>query len=142
GNIAKLVKNTLEDFGWKVDLINIETPQTATYQSDNRGSGIYLNFFSDNDMVQKMGTWGLGTGPSGPRIDPKAQMNIDLLSTKGNSGEVYKGDASWLGHSVHNNANASKIIIDMTDKAFSGAKGSDNSKNNNSSQSNSNNRSS
>jgi len=53
-------------------------------QLPNRGRGIYLNFWSDKDLVQWIGsiadfdltpsTW----GPDGPRQDPKTLNNIQL----------------------------------------------------------------
>ena len=88
GNIGKLLKNRLENEGWLVDIINIETPQREDFQTSGSGEGVYLNFYSKGDLVQFFGTadnfltYPNNQGPEGSRIDPNAQMNIELSTYK------------------------------------------------------------
>jgi len=122
GNVNKIIKERMEILGWKVDVINIETPQRSDYKGGNygEGKGMYINFYSPNDAVQYMGAFGKN-GSSGPRIDPNAKINYNLLTPTcptDNPDAGYTGTAGSLGHSVHNDENAQKVIIDITKRAF------------------------
>lgn len=110
GNVAKMVKNNLEQQGWVVDLIEIATPQTDEYQTDVTGTGVYLNFYSSSDPVQYLGA--LSQGTQGPRIDPNAQVNLNM-----NTEPAYNG-APTLGHSIHQSEAAQAIIVNKTERAY------------------------
>ena len=111
GNINKLVYNQLIALGWKVDVINIETPQRKDFdaQRNDLRKGLYLNFFSKMDAVQWAGALGESTGR---RTDNSADKNIEL---KEDPKRFYE-DAG--GHSLHNNPETQKVIISETQKAF------------------------
>ncbi len=79
GNVGKLVKETLEEQGWTVDLINISTPQRDDFQTSNKGKGKYLNFYSDVDLIQYVGSINsLESLATESRIDPNADKNIEV----------------------------------------------------------------
>ena len=75
GNVSKIVKNKLEEQGWTVDIINIETPQRVDFQTNKTGDGVYLNFYSNVDLIQFLGTGDniitdpYNQGPEGSRKD-------------------------------------------------------------------------
>ncbi|MFC3809172.1 hypothetical protein [Lacihabitans lacunae] len=113
-NVAKRVKNILEGFdaSWIVDVINIETPQRSDFQFNN-SNGKILNFWSNSDFVQWLGTMAdndynfPSQGPMGPRKDPKADKNLQLLSKPKLNLESFGGEMlNWItnsgGHSLQN----------------------------------------
>ena len=111
GNGDKITKNILEANGWEVDIINIATPQREDFQSDNKGKGLYINFYNNNDLIQYLGAMGGSNDNTGryqnnknSRIDNKANVNKKIIT---------KGD--WInmnaGHSYHNVKDAQDQII-------------------------------
>jgi hypothetical protein len=123
GNVAKRVKNILEGFdpAWVVDVINIETPQRSNFQFNN-SSGKILNFWSNIDFWQWAGTIAdfdssmPDPGPLGSRKDPKADINLQLLSLPKIGIESYGGEMlRWInttmGHSLHNDDWAKAQIL-------------------------------
>jgi RHS repeat-associated protein len=131
GNVSKLAKNMLEKDGWKVDIINISTPQRADFQtSENKNGGVSLNFYSNYDAVQYAGsTWGMiGNIPligasNGSREDPSMKnMEVDTsLPINGVAGDainVYQWGQDSAGHGLHNNPMSSSQIINEIRKAF------------------------
>ncbi len=142
GNVAKMTKNRLEEMGWTVDLINIETPQREDYQTNKTGKGVYLNFYNSFDLVQFFGTADnfitnpTNQGPEGSRRDPNAK-NIGLDAYRNvnevNGHQTIAAPAIWLGvgiqnskdwvsdaagHSMHENKRSSEQVITETKKAF------------------------
>lgn len=111
--------------GWVVDIINIETPQRKDYQSAKTGPGVYLNFYSNNDLIQKLGASG-AEGPLGARKDPKADANIPLVESIPITipGQPLPANkiVTWFkdsgGHSLQNNELSNSNIVDQTKKAF------------------------
>ncbi len=59
GNVNKVAKNVLEANGWTVDIINISTPQRQDFQQKSTGKGLNINFFSNLDYIQFMGSTAL-----------------------------------------------------------------------------------
>ncbi|MFV0184152.1 hypothetical protein OBK25_05440 [Empedobacter falsenii] len=136
GNVNKLVKNDLESQGWNVDLINISTPQRDDY-STNSGNGTYLNFYSDFDLIQYIGSVNSVSGlVDGARTDKNA-TNVEVNNWKDMGGKKYgntvvaplvyilegAGNAiEWMlndsaGHGLHNSP-AQNQIIKETEKEF------------------------
>ena len=112
GNVAKLLKNKLEDLDsrWLVDLINIETPQRNDIQIKSK-KGIILNIWSNGDFIQWLGSIAdfdlkqPSPGPFGSRKDPVADFNIQLLAPNFVTQEQYgpamfKWIKNSLGHSL------------------------------------------
>jgi hypothetical protein len=130
GNVAKRVKNILEGYdpAWVVDVINIETPQRSNFQFNN-SSGKILNFWSNIDFWQWAGTIAdfdssmPDPGPLGSRKDPKADINLQLLSLPKIGIESYGGEMlRWInttmGHSLHNDDWAKAQILFHINKFF------------------------
>lgn len=141
GNVAKLVKRQLLALGWTVDMINIETPQRKEYVSE-KGKGINLNFFSRFDFIQFGGTFGLYAdlsgaytkdmeGKCGERVDcnainvelrPYDKINKELKGTVFAAFRLLGKFAEWVntsfGHSLHNNKDSEKQIIEKTKEVF------------------------
>jgi hypothetical protein len=119
GNVNKETEKILIKNGWKVDIINIETPQRSDHQTTNysANNGIYMNFFYTKDIVQYEGTGDFGFDPfksskvGGPRMDKNADINISVDHIFENS-----KDADWWmssgGHSIHKDENVIKFIIE------------------------------
>ena len=111
GNVNKEAKNILEENGWTVDIINIATPQRTDHETNKSESGVYVNFYNNNDAVQYAGAKPK-TAKDGARKDSNAQVNkeIDpsLLSWFGSSG----------GHSYHQNSSAQRQMEKAVKKAF------------------------
>jgi hypothetical protein len=149
GNVAKLVKNKLEALndGWVVDIINISVPQRDDFQANTSGDEVFLNFYSNSDLVQYIGTSDYGVveqneGPLGARKDPKADKNIELDSWTeyGNQAakstivapfawilEAAANSVNWaliegVGHSEHADKDIQKQILNETTTAFKGKK--------------------
>jgi RHS repeat-associated protein len=131
GNVSKLAKNMLEKDGWKVDVINISTPQRADFQtSENQNGGVSLNFYSNYDAVQYAGSaWGIvGSIPligssNGSREDPsmkniEVDTSIPINGIAGNIINIYQWVKDSGGHGLHNNPISSSQIIDEIRKAF------------------------
>lgn len=143
GNVNKLVKRRLEKLGWKVDIINIETPQrNETDYQTSKGRGKNLNFYSSSDAIQWAGTFGINfsrfwdsnvitdrESETGERIDKYAKnmkLTPYLFSNSYNplqtTAEGLSNGVQWImdsaGHSLHNNENAKKQIIDNVRKEF------------------------
>jgi len=78
GNVSKELNNLLADDGWTVDLINIETPQREDFQVETLTERKYINFYSNEDLIQYLGTSGKNSQDGKARKDPKADANIDL----------------------------------------------------------------
>jgi|SRR5690554_6619804 len=135
GNVGKLVKEGLEEQGWIVDLINISTPQRDDFQTSNKGNGKYLNFYSNVDLIQYIGSINsLESTITESRIDKNADRNIEVDNWKeygSNSKElkqtvvapfvyILEGMGNlveWIfkdgaGHSVHNSEAQQQIIKD------------------------------
>jgi len=116
GNVAKIIKNQLEARGWLVDIINIETPQRSDFQTDRKGNGVYLNFYSSKDLIQFWGSYLdfdniSSAGPIGTRKDPNAQPsgNVELfpyLETLNSQALLWYNVSKWVlvsaGHSLQN----------------------------------------
>ena len=116
GNVNKIAKNLLEKDGWRVDIINIETPQRIDFQSDNSGTGIYMNFYSSSDLIQWFGTLPFNISDNG-RLDQKAYLNFQLIES--NTPFSFLGNLkTWFsvagGHSLHNNPFAQQQVIEKT----------------------------
>jgi RHS repeat-associated protein len=131
GNVSKLAKNMLEKDGWKVDIINISTPQRADFQtSENKNGGVSLNFYSNYDAVQFAGSaWGMyGNVPligasKGSREDPSMKnMEVDtsmpIYGTAGAGLNLYQWGQDSAGHGLHNNPMSSSQIINEIRNAF------------------------
>jgi hypothetical protein len=120
GNVNKIVKNRLEAKGWRVDIINIETPQRKDYESRNTGKGVYLNFYSPIDLVQYGGAL-FQPGADGRRQDPVADKNVKLFEITvpfNTVNNTFKWLGDGVGHSLQNNSDCQKQIVDETQKAF------------------------
>ena len=129
GNVAKLLKNQLESLGWRVDVINIETPQRADFQSDRQGNGVYLSFYYSYDFVQQMGSRSLADWTfflQSGRIDNKAGKNTELHPDYSLYSQVTQniltGVYIWyldsLGHGLHNNPTVRPQIIEDVKNQF------------------------
>lgn len=118
GNVNKIAKNILEKNGWKVDIINIATPQRKDFQSNKKGNGLYINFYNNTDIIQVAGKIGDGSGDASgrytnshtkSRIDNKASVNREIGFKSG-----------WLkmfgGHSYHRDTSAQKQMIDIINR--------------------------
>jgi RHS repeat-associated protein len=124
GNVNKRVKNKLERKGWTVDVINIATPQRKDVQSNKKGKGVYLNFFSTDDAIQYAGTDDNliyrdenNVGPLGPRKDPFAK-NIEI--TPESSISIFGWAGNSAGHSYHHEKSSQDVMIKEIQKAFKG----------------------
>ena len=95
-----------------MDVINIETPQRADFQFNN-SNGKILNIWSKEDVIQWLGTKAdsdynfPNEGPLGSRLDPKADLNLQLLPKSRISSEFFGGEMfKWIinsgGHSLQN----------------------------------------
>jgi hypothetical protein len=150
GNVVKDAADMLISDGWRVDIINIATPQRKDFQllNSEQNSGVYLNFYNNADLVQYMGTndvfiytplvnamWWLPDNkggerkfetipglPSfgGSRIDPVADANFQVGT--GSLGNWLTGSA---GHSLHEKAESAAFIIKATKEFFQHVKDSE-----------------
>ncbi|HNS41668.1 MAG TPA: hypothetical protein PKN22_02825 [Taishania sp.] len=140
GNVGKLVKEALEEQGWTVDLINISTPQRDDFQTSNKGGGKYLNFYSNVDLIQYIGSINsFESFITESRIDSNADKNIEVDNWHrnpylelGKNIPGIQGASSFIdgvvnafkwvfsdgaGHSVHN-SDAQDHIIKETENEF------------------------
>jgi hypothetical protein len=114
GNVAKVLNNLLASDDWKVDIINIETPQREDFQVKTLTDGKYLNFYSTEDLIQFMGTSGQNSEFGKARTDKKADKNIELKENRG----ILRWIKNAAGHSLHNDNTSSQQIIEETRKKF------------------------
>ena len=74
GNVNKLVKKKLLAMGWRVDMINIETPQRSDYKAPIvKGKGINISFYSEFDLIQFGGSFSL-------RMESLPEFNYNYFS--------------------------------------------------------------
>jgi hypothetical protein len=129
GNVAKLIKNKLEAEGWRIDIVNIETPQRGDFQSNSRGNGVYINFYYSYDFVQQMGArslkdWSFFLQSS--RIDEVTLENFELapnyITISELSQNIISGVYIWYldsaGHGLHNNPIVQPQIIKVIQSQF------------------------
>jgi len=125
GNVNKVLANKLTELGWRVDILNIETPQRSYFTKPAGTFGIALNFSSKADLIQFAGAFG-SKSATGSRHDWSADKNIELPeifpTVMPGSSIPVSSVLQWLkdsgGHSLHNNGLAQAAIITETKKAF------------------------
>ena len=113
GNVNKIATGILEENGWTVDIINISTPQREDFQQTKKGKGINLNFYSDGDLIQWIGTddgfnsigkW-TSEGPLDSRMDQKSK-NINVSGAN----LLVNWFENMAGHSYHNDFTSQRKI--------------------------------